>query len=145
MEKAGLLAALPPEAVETLVRLAGPDAACPQVIVELRHLGGAVATAPACGDAFDHRDAAYSVLAIGIAVPPVAEATSAHGAALLTALEPWSTGGCLPNFGASSDPVQVARKYRPATLARLVRIADLYDPEQVLAAATPVRAAAELG
>ncbi|WP_375477438.1 FAD-binding oxidoreductase [uncultured Jatrophihabitans sp.] len=139
-----LLHSLPAEAIDTIVALAGPGAECPQVIVELRHLGGAIAREQGGASAFSHRDAAYSFLTIGIAAPPVANATREHAAAALDALARWSDGACLPNFHTSGDPVQFARKYDDATLERLASLTEAYDPSGVIAFGAIVRAAAEL-
>ncbi|MGN6609121.1 MAG: FAD-binding oxidoreductase, partial [Jatrophihabitans sp.] len=141
-EASTLLRELPAEAVEALLAVAGPAAGCPQVIVELRHLGGAIARPQGGPSAFSHRDAAYSLLTIGIAAPPVAAATRAHAAATMAALAPFGDGACLPNFQASADPDAVARKYGAATLARLGELVASYDPDGVLAQADGVRAAA---
>ena len=143
-EGATLLRDLPVEAVETLLALAGPQAPSPQVIVELRHLGGAIARRPEHASAFSYRDAAYSLMTIGIAAPPVLAATAADSAALFAAMQPWSTGQCLPNFASSADPAQVRRKYDAETLARLASLSAAYDPHGVLSAGAPVRAAADL-
>ncbi|MFG1928356.1 FAD-binding oxidoreductase [Cryptosporangium sp. NPDC048952] len=140
-ETTGLLRSLPADAVDALIALAGPEAECPQVVVEVRHLGGSYARPSEHPDAFDHRDAAYTVHAIGLGVPPVVEAANGHGAALLKELGPWTTGGCLPNFSASADPAEVARTYSTGTLTRLATLATAYDPDGVIAAARPVHAA----
>ena len=140
-ESAALLHCLPAEAVDTLLALAGPGAPCPQVIVELRQLGGALARPPQHPSALCHRDAAFSLLLIGVGVPPLVDATRADAATILAALAPWSTGGLLPNFSASEDPAVVAAKYDRATLARLVTLSATFDPAGVLRAARPVRAA----
>ncbi|SHN32244.1 FAD-binding oxidoreductase [Cryptosporangium aurantiacum] len=140
-EASGLLSGLPSAAVDQLIALAGPDAECPQVIVELRHLGGAFARPSAHPSAFNHRHAAYTVQTIGIGAPPVVEAVTAHGDALLSALGPWSVEGCLPNFVASHDPAEVARKYDAETLTRLATLAATYDARGVIAAAQPIHAA----
>ncbi|WP_375492098.1 FAD-binding oxidoreductase [uncultured Jatrophihabitans sp.] len=141
-EAATLLQTLPVDAVDALMAAAGPDAPCPQVIVELRHLGGAIGRQQSGASAFSFRDAAYSLLTIGIAAPPVVDATHASSAAILAALAPWSDGSCLPNFHATSDPGQIKRKYDPATLARLATLATTYDPHGVVADAAPFRDAA---
>ena len=140
-EASTLLHSLPSEAIDTIVGLAGPNADCPQLIVELRHLGGAISRAQGGASAFSHRDAAYSFLTIGIAAPPVIALTQAHAAAALDDLSPWSDGACLPNFEPSGG---VARKYDGATLRRLATLASGYDPAGVIAFADDVRAAAEV-
>ncbi|MEX5633651.1 FAD-binding oxidoreductase [Parafrankia sp. FMc2] len=143
-ERSVLLRELPQDAVDTLLALAGPQADCPQVIVELRLLGGALARAPREPSAICHRDAAYAALTIGIAAPPVVAATTGHAAAVMAALDPWSGGISTPNLGASTDPAIVALKYDAATLARLATLTASYDPNARMVAADPVRAAAGL-
>ncbi len=136
-EAATLLRELPSEAIDVLLSHAGAEAHCPQVIVELRLMGGAIAREPRHPSAIGHRDAAYSLVAIGIAAPPVIAATTAHAEALLASVHPWSTGGRLPNFGASASPAEIARAYAPHTAARLATLAETYDPRHVLSAARP--------
>ncbi|MDT3445211.1 FAD-binding protein [Pseudofrankia sp. BMG5.37] len=141
-EQAVLLRELPDTAVRALLTLTGPEADCPQVIVELRLLGGALAREPRQPSAVCHRDAAYSLLTIGIAAPPLAAATAGHATEVMAAMEPWSGGLGAPNFGATTDPALVARKYDAAALSRLATLTASYDPNGRIAAAHPVRAAA---
>lgn len=140
-ESSALLHALPTEAVEALLAVAGPSSECPQVIVEVRQFGGALARGGEHPDAVSYRDAAFSLILIGIGVPPVVEPTRANAAAILGALAPWCTGGLLPNFAASEDPAVIARKYDAGTLARLATLAATFDPHGVLRAARPIRQA----
>lgn len=143
-ERSLLLRELPDTAVRTLLALTGPAADCPQVIVELRLLGGALAREPRESSAVCHREAAYSLLTIGIAAPPIVEATAGHAAAVMDALQPWSGGISGPNFGATTDPTLVALKYDMAALTRLATLTASYDPNARMAASHPVRAAAGL-
>ncbi|MFE2276719.1 FAD-binding oxidoreductase [Streptomyces sp. NPDC059454] len=55
-----LLDAFPPEAAEVLRRLCGPAAPVP-IVVDVRHLGGALSRPPAQPNAVGHRDARYLV------------------------------------------------------------------------------------
>jgi FAD/FMN-containing dehydrogenase len=142
LESALLLTGLPDEAVDTLLGLAGHLAECPQLIVEVRQLGGAIAREPEHSSAFAHRDAGYALLLIGLGVPPLLEALHGHAAAVTAAMAPWSDGHCLPNFEASSAPAVMARKYPSQVLARLASLAETYGPQHVIAGADPVRAAA---
>jgi hypothetical protein len=142
VESTELLSALPAGAVDALLAVAGPDVPCPHVVVELRLLGGALARFPQHPGAVPHRGAAFSLLAIGIAVPPLREATAAGAAAISAAVGPWCTGGALPNFGGALTAVSAARAYDARTLQRLASLADSYDPQRVLAGARAVRTAA---
>ncbi|MEU8240021.1 FAD-binding oxidoreductase [Actinoplanes missouriensis] len=139
-ETSDLLRELPAEAVDALLGVAGPDAGSPQVIVELRQLGGAFAVPGEHPSALDHRDAAFSLITIGVLVPPVAGAVAPHAEEVSAALKPWSTGATLPNLGAAVGAERIARSYRPETLARLVEVARRFDPSGVFTVGqVPVR------
>jgi FAD/FMN-containing dehydrogenase len=131
-EETDMLRSLPAEAVDALLEMAGPGSGSPQVMVELRQLGGALARPPAEPDMLCHRTEAYNLTVIGVLVPPVADAVPAHGAAVRAAMAPWATGGAEPNFAAGSGADRLARSYDPPTLARLTALADKYDPARLL-------------
>jgi hypothetical protein len=131
-EATDLLSGLPAEAVDALLAVAGPGSGSPQVVVELRQLGGALAREPQVPSALCHRDAAYVLNVIGVAVPPVGDAVVAHGEAVRRALGPWATGGALPNHSAGTGAERLARSYDRTTLDRLVELAERYDPHTVL-------------
>ncbi|HEX5205029.1 MAG TPA: FAD-binding protein [Actinoplanes sp.] len=142
-ESGELLHDLPAEAVGALLDVAGPGAGSPQVIVEIRQLGGALAEPPRHPSALCHRDAAYSLSTIGVLAPPIAAAVVSHAARVAEAMAPWTTGGLLPNLAAGVGEARIARSYDPETLARLIALAGRYDPANVLRAGqVPVRAAA---
>lgn len=141
-EVSDLLRALPSAALEALLAVAGPQAESPQVIVELRQLGGAVARAPRVPSAVSHRDAAFTLNVIGALLPPIAAIVPVHAEAIRTALAPWATGGAFPNFGASTSPERVNRSYDEPTLARLTAAAEQYDPHHLFRVGhVPVRPA----
>lgn len=141
VETSALLGELPDEAVQTVLALVGPTAACPQVVVEVRQLGGAMRHGAEA--AFAQRDAAFSVHTVGLGVPPVREAAIAHGQALVAALEPWATGGLLPNFGTRSDAAWYRAAYGEAGVARLREVVLAHDPGAVLAGSRALRAATD--
>ena len=129
-----LLAGLPAEAAARLVAAAGPGSGSPQVVVEIRQLGGAVAAEGATPSAFCRRDAAFSLFSVGIAAPPVGEAVAAHAAALREAMAPWTAPGALPNFAPRVDADRFRRVYTPPVLDRLRALSAKYDPAGVLVA-----------
>ncbi|MFD2093067.1 FAD-binding oxidoreductase [Blastococcus deserti] len=138
-----LLNGFPAEAAERLLTVAGPGSGSPQVIVEVRHLGGAYAREGAHPSAFSHRAARFSVLTVGMAVDEtMAAGTLAHAREVFAALADWDTGGVWPNFGVPHDAVSARRSYDEPTLARLREIVDTYDPEGVLQAGAYTRAVA---
>jgi hypothetical protein len=137
-----LLRELPAEALDRLLDLVGTDSDCPQLIVELRLLGGAFGRAARYPSAVSHRGAAYALVTIGLAIPPTIAAVTAHADRVQAALEAWDSGG-QPNFGATADPARIGRNYDAETLARLKTLATTYDPVGLLTAGQPIRAAGE--
>ena len=133
-ERSALLADLPPEAVDALLAAAGAGSGSPLIMAEIRQLGGAVARPGVYPSAYSHRDARFSLLCIGVAAPPVVDATVAYAAAVLKALQPWSTGGLLPNFGGGGTAA-----YSADDLARLRSLMGTYDPARLLTAGDALR------
>lgn len=127
------------EAIDALLAVAGPGSHSPQTIVELRLLGGALDREPRHRSVFCHRDAAFSVMAIGVLAPPVADAVVPHTHVLDRALAPWTTGTAMPNFAATGDPARIARAYDDDTAHWLGALADEHDAHGVLRVGQVVR------
>jgi FAD/FMN-containing dehydrogenase len=127
-EAAAVLTDFPAEAVEALLALTGPGSQSPQVLVEVRQLGGAFARPGDHDSAFSSRDAAWSLLTVGIAEVPGVES---HAEAILEAMEPWTGGHRLPNF--TFTPEEYTDAYSEEALARLRRAIRTYDPSGVMA------------
>ena len=122
-----MLGVLTDEAIEILLARHAAGRA-PVHELHLHHGGGAMASAPAGGTAFAHRDAAY-ILNI-IARSPDREGFDTHAGwarATYRAMEPWSTGGYV-NFTSEPGQDKVQASYPPDTYARLVTVKDQYDP-----------------
>ncbi|WP_308123657.1 FAD-binding oxidoreductase [Modestobacter marinus] len=129
IDPAILLRDFPAEAAELLLAVAGPGSGSPQVLVEVRQLGGAYAREAEHPNAFDHRAARYSVLVVGMAPDPAAPG---HAEAVFSALADWDTGTVWPNFGPVHDARSARRAYGEATRRRLAEIVAAYDPDGVL-------------
>jgi FAD/FMN-containing dehydrogenase len=129
LDPAILLDGFPAEAAEQLLGLAGPGSGSPQVMVEVRQLGGAYAREAGHPNAFCHRAARFSLLTVGMASEPgVAE----HADRVFAALAAWDTGGIWPNFGPPHDATTARRAYDEETLRRIVAVSRRYDPDGVL-------------
>jgi FAD/FMN-containing dehydrogenase len=135
-EEALLLRDFDADTAAVLLAHAGRGSGSPQVLVEVRQLGGAYARAGEHPSAFDHRDAGYSVLIVGMPDIPGAKD---HAHATLAALSPWQYDGMWPNFGPAADPETTSKAYSRATLARLRATADAYDPQGVLTMGAAIR------
>lgn len=134
-----LLAGFPVQAAEELLAVAGPGSGSPQIVVEIRQLGGAITARDATPSAFSHRDAAFSLFSVGIAAPPVGEAVVAHAAALRGAMAPWVAPGALPNFAPGVDAERFRRVFTPEALDRLRSLSATYDPAHILVAGRGLR------
>ncbi|MEW1551255.1 bagremycin/ferroverdin biosynthesis FAD-dependent oxygenase BagG/FevA2 [Streptomyces tsukubensis] len=123
-ERSMMLRVLDGAAVDVLLGLAGPGADCIDLVVELRHLGGAAGRLPEVPNAVDHRDAAFALTTLSFPDdrPPL----------VVDGMAPWSTGRCYLNFLSSPDTTDFAeRGYEPATFARLAEIKARYDPHNL--------------
>lgn len=127
------------DAVDIMLAACGPGSPSVQTIVEVRLLGGAMSRQAPHRSAFCHRQAAYAVTIIGVPMGPAAELVPAQASALARALQPWSTGGLLPNFAPAADAARMARVYDADTRHWLATLADRYDPAGVLNTGQVVR------
>ena len=133
-EAAAVLTDFPTEAVDALLAQAGPGSGSPQVLVELRQLGGAFTRGGEHESAFSSRDAAWSLLVVGIAAVPGVES---HAEAMLEAMAPWTGGHRLPNF--TFTPQDYVDAYHEAALARLRAAIRTYDPYGIMAIGRTIR------
>jgi hypothetical protein len=136
VDKGMLLRELSDETVACLLDVAGPGSQSPQIMLEVRQLGGAYARGAEHPSAFDHRSAGYSLLTVGIAMDP---RVAAHADAVQTALSQWDFGSVWPNFAPPHDKATARRAYSEQTLARLSEVSERYDPDGILAAGSFVR------
>lgn len=129
VESSAALRALEPETVEVLLDLAGPAVDVPLVVVELRHLGGALSRPPARPSPI-RRDARFSLFVVSMAVPGTEHAARECQDRLLEALAPWRLGPYV-SFLASNITEQsdIAAAFAPADYERLRRTKATYDPE----------------
>lgn len=129
-----LLSDFPAEAADRLLEAAGAGSGSSLIMAEVREMGGAYARRPEHPDSFDHRDARFSMLCVGIAATPeMAAAAEASAAQVFAALAPWDTGRVWPNFGPVHDEWSARRAYDEETRQRLAAVVDAYDPDGVLA------------
>jgi FAD/FMN-containing dehydrogenase len=124
-----LLNAFGDEVARTVLDLAGPAAPVP-CIVELRHLGGALARTPKVASAVGHRAAPYLLRVISPVSHPGDGAVHETHRRVFTAVAPWSTGGRSLNFiyGDSATAEQVRAAYEPGDHRRLGALKAAYDP-----------------
>ncbi|MEU4690450.1 FAD-binding protein [Actinoplanes sp. NPDC023714] len=132
-ERTGLLRDLTGDAVEALVAVAGPDAPYPITMVEVRHLGGALARQPRHPNAVAHRDAGFTLFAAGGAGPEDAPALREALARVVRRMQPWSTGGSYLNFMSVDEASTraVSHAYPEHVYRRLRKLKRRVDPHNL--------------
>jgi FAD/FMN-containing dehydrogenase len=112
----------------TVLELVGPDAPVP-CVVELRHLGGALARPPAVPSAVGHRDAQAAARVLTPLGGADLDTTRRVHDRFYQALRPWTVGRTL-NFiyGHEATVEQVREAYDPDAYRRLQELKAVHDP-----------------
>jgi FAD binding domain/Berberine and berberine like len=132
---------LTPAAIDALVEAVGPGSGSPLLMVELRHLGGAIGVPPAEHGALAKLGGEFALFAGGIPMDAeVATAIAAYLSALTAALDPWDAGRRYMNF--TERPSDAREFFSEGTLVRLQAVKTAYDPAGVFLANHPVPTAA---
>ncbi|MDQ4128889.1 MAG: FAD-binding oxidoreductase [Actinomycetota bacterium] len=129
-----MLGELSPEAIDTLVEVAGASSNSPLIVLELRQLGGALARTADSLSTMGNGEAKFIMNGVGPAFTPEMEAgVQAHLARVAEATRPFQTGDTYVNFmeldGASADRVKSA--YPSEDFERLVALKDRHDPHNL--------------
>ncbi|MCZ2828880.1 FAD-binding oxidoreductase [Modestobacter sp. VKM Ac-2986] len=129
-EHSALLGPLTPGAIDTLVEVAGPDADVPVQMLQLRHLGGALARGEATTNAAARRHAEFVLDAIAIGPVEVTGGAMSWTRGLVDRLADVRVPGTNLNFLGAEDasPAEVAAAHDPAVLARLRQVKRAVDP-----------------
>ncbi|BEL05836.1 FAD-binding oxidoreductase [Actinoplanes sichuanensis] len=129
-ERTALLSELTGDAVEALVAAAGPGAPYPITMVEVRHLGGALARQPRHASAVAHRDAGFTLFGAGVTGPAEVPALRAALDRVVRLMRPWSTGGSYLNFMSVDEASTraVSHAYPDHVYRRLRRLKRRVDP-----------------
>ncbi|MGC3955756.1 MAG: hypothetical protein QM804_16145 [Propionicimonas sp.] len=126
-----LLTELPPDAIEALLAVAGPDSGTSLLAAELRQLGGQLRR-PADA-ALAALEGEYLAFFVGIAATPELGAlVKADAARAVTALGQWASGSRYLNF--DDGLVPVAAGHSPEAWQRLLELREAIDPDRRLLA-----------
>jgi hypothetical protein len=132
-----MLADLPAEALDELIRIAGPGSGSSLLSVEVRHLGGALASAPAGHGALGSLDGEYLCFAVGLPMTPEMGVAIAQDLQRVDgAMARWASGLGYANF--TEEPADSAGFFSAETYARLRRAKSTYDPGDLFLANHPV-------
>jgi hypothetical protein len=128
LEAAVVLSGFPDQAARALLETAGQGSGSPQILVEVRQLGGAYTRGGEHEAAFALRDGRFSVLTVGVPGTPGLQESVEQ---ILGALAPWAMDRTLPNFTFEAD--RLPECYDPRTRARIATAVRSYDPQGVMA------------
>ena len=119
-----LLDQLPPEAVQLTAEFAQPTGGCDSLMVELRHLGGALGRPASGGGAMDRIDGEYSLFVLGF---PESTEAIAHA---VDVLSDFGRGRTYFNF----MPRRTGRRtaYGVEAISRLSDLYEAVDPRQLI-------------
>ncbi|GAA4210566.1 FAD-binding oxidoreductase [Actinocatenispora rupis] len=127
-ERGALLPDLPPEVDDRILDLTGPGVRTPILMLEVRQLGGALARPPEVPNAVGARGAAYCVFALGVLMPPVADAVPAAVDAVPTALAGYTSGDFVNFHGRPRSAADMSECWPAPVHRRLLDIKREYDP-----------------
>jgi FAD binding domain len=132
-----VLRELTSDTIDAMVESAGENSGSPLLLVALRHLGGALGTAPEGAGALSHLDGEYAMYGVGVPMDPaMAPAIEAHLDHVVDAVRPWSTGGDYLNL--ADRPCDASNAFGTDTYARLKEIRAQADPAGMFTASHPV-------
>jgi FAD binding domain len=124
-----LLSDLPSAGVAELVSVAGPGSGSPLAMVELRHMGGALARRSPGAGARATLPGSLAMLSLGVAEDETSAATArTYLDSVERAVLPYRAGD-YPNF--VMEPTDASRFFDPDTWARLRQVKGLYDPSDL--------------
>jgi len=132
-----LLESLPSEAVDELVRVAGPGSGSPLLSVEVRQLGGALGVSRPEHAALASVAGDFALFAAGIAMTPeLADACTTHVGAVTEALSPWTAQQTAANFAETRR--EPASLWGEAAHARLCELKASLDPDDMFRSNHPI-------
>ncbi|MDT4996845.1 MAG: hypothetical protein QOD45_913 [Pseudonocardiales bacterium] len=137
MEFSGLLTDFDDGAVDALVRAVGRDSGSPLVVVQLRHLGGALARGTADEGPVGALMEPYQLFELGVPMAPeLVPAIQAAFARTADQLAPYLSGRTSFTFlGSDDDPT---RAFSDEALQRLQQVKRRVDPNGVIRSNRPV-------
>jgi FAD binding domain-containing protein len=131
------LAALPEEAIEALVQVAGAGSGSPLLSVEIRHLGGEYARPRPENGALAAIEADYLLHAVGITPTEEAkEIVAEHVERVLGSVEPWTARHTYLNFAETGR--EQGAFWSEQAHRRLCQVKSAFDPQQLLRSNHPI-------
>jgi FAD binding domain len=131
MSEHALIDDLTPEAIDSLIDVAGPGSDSPLLLVELRHLGGALGRVPADAGARSTMPAPYIFFALGSPMTPeLGAAIPPHLARVKASLGEIATDKVYLNF--AEHPSDVSKAYTSDTFSALQAVKAKYDPRDTI-------------
>ncbi|HEX6445095.1 MAG TPA: FAD-binding oxidoreductase [Streptosporangiales bacterium] len=123
---------------DAVVRLAGPASPVP-CIVQVRHLGGALARPPAVANCVGNRGAAYMLSVLSPLFDVTADAARTRHEQVVTELSSSVTGRFVNYlYGDTATPEQIRAGYEPDDYRLLTELKFRYDPQNIFRLDHPI-------
>jgi hypothetical protein len=124
-----VLTELPDDAIDAFIEAAGPESGSPLLLVELRHLGGALARAAENGGALDKLDGRFVMFGVGMLMDPALREPITGGLdKVAEAIDPWAAEGGYFNY--AERPCEVDAILPAGTCKRLSAVKRNWDPDE---------------
>jgi hypothetical protein len=124
-----VLTELPDDAIDAFIEAAGPESGSPLLLVELRHLGGALARAAENGGALDKLDGRFVMFGVGMLMDPALREPITVGLdKVAEAIDPWAAEGGYFNY--AERPCEVDAILPAGTCKRLSAVKRNWDPDE---------------
>lgn len=128
-ERGAMLTDLTTDGIAALVEGVGPDATTNLLLVEIRHLGGALGREAGVPSAVGNRDAGFAIFGAVAGAPEEIAAGIGELEGLLGRFAPWRTTQKYVNFMSGDEPTEIG--YSAEHLERLRAVKAKYDPSNL--------------
>jgi hypothetical protein len=132
--RTAMLRDISPELVDTLIAVNGADSATPVMVLEIRHLGGAMTRVPDNATSFSQRHAPFLMQTLSVMMSPEHAVVAKNNTQIVNeAIQPFTTGGVLPSWLGDGDhgAERTRAGFSPGHYARLAELKQRYDPENM--------------
>ncbi len=125
------------DTVDALVEAAGPGSGSPLLMAAVRHLGGALASAPENAGVLGSLDGEYVLYGVGVPMAPeMAGPIDAHLDRVIEAVRPWSSGRDYLNL--ADRPGDASNAFSADVYTRLREVKAERDPQDLFQSNHPV-------
>lgn len=132
--RTAMLRDISPELVDTLIAANGANSTTPVMMLEIRHLGGAMTRVPDGATSFSQRHAPFLMQTLCVMMSPEHAVVAKNNTQVVNeAIQSFTTGSVLPSWLGDGDhgTERTRAGFSPEHYARLAELKHRYDPENM--------------